>query len=76
MLPVDLHWLFWELDRESLDQRLHSRQIIARVLERGRMSDVRWLVQTYGLAEIRAFFHAGHPEISHRTQRLWALRHV
>ncbi len=71
-LPESLRPLFWEADFDRLDVRVHTSSILARVLELGRLRDVRWLVATYGYERIHRFFReVGHPEISPRTTALW-----
>jgi hypothetical protein len=71
-LPRSLRPLFWEVDFDRLDERKHADSILARVLELGRIADVKWLVATYGWKRIHRFFReVGHPEISTRTTALW-----
>jgi hypothetical protein len=72
MVPEALHWLFWNVDVRSLDTERDAAAILGRVLERGRMDDVRWAVRMYGLERIERFFReGGHPEISRRTRLFW-----
>jgi hypothetical protein len=67
-----MRWLFWEMRLESLDSERHADTILARILERGRMVEVRWAIQHYGLDRIHRFFReVGHPEISERTIAFW-----
>ena len=71
-VPDELHWLFWNVDVGALDLDRDADSIVARVLERGRLDDVRWLIETYGLDRIRTFFRsAAHPEVSRRTRLFW-----
>lgn len=71
-LPSHLQPLFWEVAFDELDPEKHADSILARVLESGRMHDVRWLVANYGWDRIHRFFkEVGHPEISKRTTALW-----
>lgn len=70
--PPELHWLFWETDPEGIDLERDARFVLARVLEKGRLQDVNWLLRTYGRERIHAFFRdEGHPEISRRTEYFW-----
>jgi hypothetical protein len=70
--PRSLRPLFWEVAFDRLDVERHADSILARVLESGRMDDVRWLVATYGMDRIHRFFReVGHPEISPPTIALW-----
>ncbi len=71
-LPEDLRWLFWEVDFDALDTAEHADSILARILEHGRMRDVRWVITTYGTDRIHRFFRdVGHPEMSARTLAFW-----
>jgi hypothetical protein len=72
MLPAELHWLFWDVDPAALDLEEHRRFVLARVLEKGRLVDIRWLIKRYGEAAIHEFFRSsGHPELSGRTLAFW-----
>jgi hypothetical protein len=73
-LPQSLAWLFPEHDVRSLQPKRDARLVISRILEQGRLDDVRWCVRTYGFDGIHASFRStAHPEISARTRRLWQL---
>ncbi len=72
-LPAEVHWLFWETEPAALDTEVNRRDILARVLERGRLEDVAWAMRCYGEAEILEFFRHGHPAISKKTARFWQL---
>src|SRR5262249_24561949 len=71
-LPAAIRWLFWEFDVEQLDTGRDADTILARVLEHGRMADVRWAIATYGFDRIHRFFRdVGRPELSDRTLQFW-----
>jgi len=71
-IPCTLAWLLPEHEPGDRDPDRDARLILARVLERSRMRDVRWCVGHYGMERIRSFFrHEAHPEISLRTIALW-----
>jgi hypothetical protein len=71
-LPRTMRWLFWETDFDALDPSKHANFILARVLEHGRMPEVRWVIATYGLERIHHFLRdVGHPELSARTLAFW-----
>jgi hypothetical protein len=64
--------LFWNVDFGALEVERDADFILERVLERGRLVDVRWAIETYGLPRIRRFFRsAAHRELSARTVQLW-----
>ncbi len=72
VLPDERRWLFWEVDPAKVDVSEHADYVLARILEHGRMEDVRWAVATYGLERIHRFFReVGHPELSDRTLAFW-----
>lgn len=72
MPPVAQHWLFWDVELSDLDVEKHADYILERVLERGRIEDVGWAMNAYGLERIRAFFRErARPEISPRTLAFW-----
>lgn len=71
-VPAEQEWLFWDVDPSAIDLGRDRRYVLGRVLERGRLDDVRWAVGQYGFAGIQDFFRAGaHPEISPPTRALW-----
>jgi hypothetical protein len=72
MVPAERAWLFWDVDPDEIEVERDARYVTSRVLEHGRLADVRWLVEQYGLEGIRAFFeNGGHPELSGPTLSLW-----
>jgi hypothetical protein len=71
-LPTKLRWLFWEMDFPKLDTERDADFILGRILEFGRMADVRWAIKHYGMQEIHRFFRdTGDPELSERTRSFW-----
>lgn len=72
VIPEGQRWLFWDLDPTELDLAKHANYIIPRVLEKGRLVDVRWLLSCYGASRIHQFLaEVGHPELSARTLAFW-----
>lgn len=67
-----MHWVFWDVDIEHLDLDRDKAYILARILEFGRLCDVKWAMKTYGPDQIHDFFkNTGHPETSDRTLAFW-----
>jgi hypothetical protein len=67
-----MRWLFWDVDLDSLHLEKHADTILARVLESGRLDDVRTLLSLYGRERIHQFFReVAHPAISARTRAFW-----
>lgn len=71
-VPRSLAWLFPEVELRALSAVRDGPFILARVLERGRLRDVRWAMDRFGLAGIHRFLREqGHPELSPRTLAFW-----
>ena len=76
-IPHEMRWLFWDVDVDRIDVDAHAYTILGRVLEFGRMVDVRWALATYGKERIHDFLRtSGHPELSDRTVGFWAYFHA
>lgn len=45
-------YLFWDVDKESIDLEENASYVVSRVLERGQLSDWNLLVQRYGIPRI------------------------
>lgn len=52
-LPAHLAPLFWNRDFDALDVTNDANVIIERILIFGELEDWRWLVNTYGLGQIK-----------------------
>ena len=52
-LPEFLRSYFWDVAFEQLEVKTHAFLIIKRVLDRGNLRDIRWLVKTYGKDAIK-----------------------
>ncbi len=71
-IPKQHHWVFWDVAPRSLDVVRDRDYILPRVLEFGRMAEVRWLIAAYGMEGIHRFLRdVGHPELSVRTLHFW-----
>ncbi len=67
-----MRWLFWDIDFDRLDAERDANSILPRVLESGRLEDVRTLLLLYGRERIHCFFRdVAHPLISERTRTFW-----
>ena len=47
-LPKELYRYFWDIDPTKLDITKKDQYVISRVLQWGRMDDLRWLKTYYG----------------------------
>jgi len=71
-LEEGMRWLFWDLDFDALDVDEHADAILPRVLESGRLEDVRAILALYGPERIHRFFReVAHPLIGERTRAFW-----
>ena len=71
-LPESMRWLFWDVDFDSLDPEGQADAVMPRVLEHGRLADVRALLDVYGIERVHDFFRrVAHPLVSARTRSFW-----
>jgi len=67
-----MRWLFWDVEPDALDLAEHARFVILRVLEKGRSSDVGWLLVQYGEDRIHELLRTTvTTELSPRTLAFW-----
>ena len=52
-LPEYLRSYFWDVKFEELRIQTHAFFVIKRVLDRGNLRDIHWLVKTYGKSAIK-----------------------
>ncbi len=52
-VPKSLQSYFWDVAFEKLEVKTDAFFIIKRVLDRGNLYDIRWLVKTYGRDAIK-----------------------
>ncbi len=70
-LPQNLQPYFWDVKFEELDSKTHAFLIIKRVLDRGALSDIRWLLKTYREDEIKKVVMQT-KDLSRPTANFWA----
>lgn len=71
-IPKTSRWIFWDVDPDAIELERDANGVLPRVLERGCLEDVTWLIEVYGLERIHAFFRdVWAPEISERTRAFW-----
>ncbi|MDE2024930.1 MAG: hypothetical protein KGJ07_00375 [Patescibacteria group bacterium] len=51
-IPEFLRSYFWDVAFDELEMKTQSHLIIKRVLDRGNLRDIRWLLKMYGKDEI------------------------
>ena len=73
-LPDRFRPLFWSYRFEELDARKDQKTVIIHLINYGSLTDWRWLVREYGVAEIRQVLQSiPETEIKRRTRALASL---
>ena len=70
-VPEFLRPYFWDIKFADLKIRKHAFFIIKRVLDRGNLHDIRWLIKTYGKDIIRKVVMKT-KDLSRPTGNFWA----
>ncbi len=69
-IPQTIRRYFWDVDSRLLDSARHERQIIERLLERGDMESIRWLLHTYDRSRIADVARVGR-SLSPKSRNFW-----
>ena len=70
-VPEFLRSYFWDVAFEELRVKKHSFLIIKRVLDRGNLRDIRWLIKTYGRDAIKKVIMETR-DLARPTGNFWA----
>jgi hypothetical protein len=71
-VPAGLKWLFPETDTAAIRVARDRDFVLSRVLERGRLVDVKWALEQYGPGGVHEFLRtSGCGELSPRTLSFW-----
>ena len=70
-LPDSFRAYFWDVRFEEIEVEKSSYFIIKRVLDRGNLFDIRWLLKTYGKEEIKKVVMLT-KDLSRPTGNFWA----
>ncbi len=71
-LPPELALYFWDVDPEKLSLQKHSRYIIERLLEYGKLEAVLWVQKQYSKAMIMDVCLTSR-RVSERSRNFWAI---
>jgi hypothetical protein len=69
-LPQSFQNFFWEYNLRYLNIYKHKRLIIERILDRGRMEQIKELFKIYSKSEIEKVIMKS-PNLSKTTRRFW-----
>jgi len=70
-LPEYFRPYFWDVIFEDLDVKKHAFLVIKRVLDRGNLRDIRWLIKIYGKNAIKKVV-VETKDLSRPTGNFWA----
>lgn len=70
-VPEFLRPYFWDVKFDDLEIEKHTFFIIKRVLDRGNLHDIRWLIKTYGKDAIKKVVLETR-DLSRPTGNFWA----
>src|SRR3989304_951747 len=52
LIPDRIKRLFWDVDKDAVDLKLHRSYVIRRIMDYGDIEDVKWMKFTYSPQEI------------------------
>ncbi|MEK7451181.1 MAG: hypothetical protein AAB662_04570 [Patescibacteria group bacterium] len=70
-VPEFLRSYFWDVVFEELEVKTHAFLIIKRVLDKGNLRDIRWLIKTYGKDAIKKVVMSTR-DLARPTGNFWA----
>ena len=71
-LPESSGWLFPEYNFDRMEPESYAPVIMGRILERGSIEEVRWLLAQYGTRRLGAWLRRyGYRALSPRTFEYW-----
>jgi hypothetical protein len=72
MIPQHLYPLFWDVNLDNFNPTAYPEYTIARVLELGDETAVKWMKETFSEADIRRVI-ATERRLSRKSANFWAL---
>jgi len=52
LIPERIKRLFWDVDKNTVDLKLHRSYIIRRIMDDGNIEDVKWMLHSYSSGDI------------------------
>lgn len=62
--------LFWDVDAKTIDEKTHAPFIIRRVLSRGDITDVKWILRRYGVETVASVARTAR-DLDDRSRNFW-----
>jgi hypothetical protein len=73
VVPPEVKRLFWDVDASAIDLDRDRDYVLGRVMARGGMTAMRWLVATFSSAVIGDFVVRRGDQLAPRERAFWAL---
>ncbi len=56
MKTLEKQSLFWDVNLSDIDPKVHADFVIKRILARGDLDDIEWMMKHYGKKEVKTIF--------------------
>jgi hypothetical protein len=73
VIPAELHWLFWDVDPQTLDLERHRDYVVERIMARGNWEAMRWLIHNVERAALADFLRRKGHRLAPRERAFWSL---
>ncbi len=73
MVPAEVERLFWDVDPSTIDPVRDADYVMERVMTRGGLVAMRWLVATYPRDALAEFLGRKAERLAPRERAFWAL---
>jgi hypothetical protein len=73
VLPAEVAALFWEIDPSAIDLAAHRDYVLERIMGRGTLEAMRWLVRAYTRTQLADFLARRGDRLSPRDRAFWSL---
>jgi hypothetical protein len=73
VIPVELSWLFWDVDPMTIDLERHRDYVIERIMTRGNWLAMRWLIDHVAKSDLAEFLCRRADRLPPRERAFWSL---
>jgi hypothetical protein len=73
LLPREVSDLFWDVDPDDIELRLHGDYVMERVMARGGWTAMVWLRRSYGREALADFLQRKASRLAPRERAYWSL---
>jgi hypothetical protein len=71
--PPDVERLFWDVEPQAVDVKMHADYIMDRVMSRGTLAAMHWLRATYSREALADFLKRKGDRLAPRDRAYWRL---